>query len=287
MLSIRFEDIKSLLKPSLTNKLVIPISLLFLATTLSLGIYTKIRESDQHIEQEKEAWRMVSNTLVNSWKSTMLYTGSDNLARDQLSKEKTDRMLSLLITRNKKLRRINPESSPFSNSAIQDSVIKSGDSLSIIHDENGDRMLLTLIPVKAEAICVECHRKVNNHDIDLGEVMAVIELKTSLENVDRKISSDRNTVFAFLTIMSVLGIGFIHYHVVRVSREIKTLKGMIPMCANCKKVRKDDGYWTEVEKYLYDHTDVKTSHGICPECTKELYPDIYKQLHSGESSEED
>jgi PAS domain S-box-containing protein len=52
---------------------------------------------------------------------------------------------------------------------------------------------------------------------------------------------------------------------------IKRLKGLIPICASCKKVRDDEGYWHQVEIYLEDHSDADISHGICPECARLLY----------------
>ncbi|MCK5098416.1 MAG: hypothetical protein KAR45_09960, partial [Desulfobacteraceae bacterium] len=55
--------------------------------------------------------------------------------------------------------------------------------------------------------------------------------------------------------------------------EIKTLKGIIPICASCKKIRDDKGYWNQVEKYIQQHSEAKFSHGICPECSDKLYGD--------------
>ncbi len=53
--------------------------------------------------------------------------------------------------------------------------------------------------------------------------------------------------------------------------EIKTLKGILPICTNCKKIRDDSGYWEMLEAYLQRHSDVSFSHGICPVCIEELY----------------
>ncbi len=55
------------------------------------------------------------------------------------------------------------------------------------------------------------------------------------------------------------------------SAKIKTLSGMLPICARCKKIRDDQGYWNQLENYLKEHTDAEFTHGICPECAKELY----------------
>ena len=56
--------------------------------------------------------------------------------------------------------------------------------------------------------------------------------------------------------------------------EIKTLQGIIPICSHCHKIRNDDQIWDRLETYLSENTDAKLSHGICPECLKEHYPDF-------------
>ena len=56
--------------------------------------------------------------------------------------------------------------------------------------------------------------------------------------------------------------------------KIKTLSGMLPICASCKKIRDDTGYWNQIEAYLLKHSEAEFSHGICPECAKKLYPGI-------------
>ncbi len=56
--------------------------------------------------------------------------------------------------------------------------------------------------------------------------------------------------------------------------EVKTLRGLIPLCANCKSIRDDNGYWKRLESYLADHSDAEFSHSICPDCAKKLYPHL-------------
>jgi len=56
--------------------------------------------------------------------------------------------------------------------------------------------------------------------------------------------------------------------------QIKTLRGLIPICANCKKIRDDAGYWNQIESYLEEKTDAQFTHGICPQCARILYPDL-------------
>ncbi len=60
--------------------------------------------------------------------------------------------------------------------------------------------------------------------------------------------------------------------------KIKTLKGLIPLCSQCKKIRDDDGFWKQVESYIEEHSDASVSHSLCPDCLKELYPDHWEQI---------
>jgi len=62
---------------------------------------------------------------------------------------------------------------------------------------------------------------------------------------------------------------------------IKTLRGLIPICAACKKIRDDTGYWNQLEGYLHTHTEAEFSHGICPECVRRLYPDLADEMELG------
>jgi len=59
---------------------------------------------------------------------------------------------------------------------------------------------------------------------------------------------------------------------------VKTLSGLIPICANCKKIRDDQGYWSDVELYISKHSEAEFSHGLCSECMEKLYPEQYARL---------
>lgn len=56
--------------------------------------------------------------------------------------------------------------------------------------------------------------------------------------------------------------------------QVKRLSGLLPICANCKKIRDDEGYWQDVAVYIREHSEADFTHGICPNCVKELYPDL-------------
>ncbi len=59
--------------------------------------------------------------------------------------------------------------------------------------------------------------------------------------------------------------------------EIKQLSGLLPICASCKKIRNDKGSWEQIEVYIGDRSDAEFTHGLCPECTKKIYPEFYKK----------
>ena len=58
---------------------------------------------------------------------------------------------------------------------------------------------------------------------------------------------------------------------------VKTLKGLLPICASCKRIRDDTGYWNQIEEYVREHTDAEFSHALCPDCAVKLYPDYFKK----------
>jgi PAS domain S-box-containing protein len=58
--------------------------------------------------------------------------------------------------------------------------------------------------------------------------------------------------------------------------EVKALSGLLPICASCKSIRDDQGYWQQIEAYIRDHSEAEFSHSVCPKCARKLYPEIYE-----------
>lgn len=56
--------------------------------------------------------------------------------------------------------------------------------------------------------------------------------------------------------------------------QVRQLSGLLPICASCKKIRDDKGYWNEVEGYLREHSEIEFTHSICPDCVRTLYPEL-------------
>ncbi len=73
--------------------------------------------------------------------------------------------------------------------------------------------------------------------------------------------------------------------------QVKTLSGLLPICAGCKQIRDDHGYWSQIESYISQHSDAQFSHGLCPDCAQKYFPEYQDQFddmpngidHAGES----
>ena len=66
---------------------------------------------------------------------------------------------------------------------------------------------------------------------------------------------------------------------------VKTLTGLLPICTSCKKIRDDQGYWTQIEIYIREHSEAEFTHGLCPDCVKKFYPvDILTRADGGTQS---
>lgn len=98
--------------------------------------------------------------------------------------------------------------------------------------------------------------------VEEGSVKGVL---VKIEDVTERILKERELRSAIESLQQAL-------------KEVKTLKGLLPICASCKKIRNDKGYWEQLETYIMEHTDAQFTHGICPECMERLYPEIYKKM---------
>jgi hypothetical protein len=68
----------------------------------------------------------------------------------------------------------------------------------------------------------------------------------------------------------------IHTKLKQALEEIRVLRGILPICSHCKKIRNDQGYWQQLESYISSHSEAEFSHGICPHCAKTLYPSVFQ-----------
>ncbi len=91
-----------------------------------------------------------------------------------------------------------------------------------------------------------------------------------------KVLTNRSLALFAIWVVTILSVQrrLLHEEKEAALMELKTLSGFLPICASCKKIRDDQGYWNQIESYIKEHSEADFSHGICPDCAKDLYPDI-------------
>ena len=147
-----------------------------------------------------------------------------------------------------------------------------------------NRVFRYMEPLKAEAECLSCHAE---QGYKVGEVRGGIGIAFPYTPFEQSIRSAERNAIATHAIFLAAALAILYYLGHRIMklagsleetrRQVRTLEGILPMCANCKKIRKeggkptDPGAWMPVDSYIADHSEAKFSHGICPECAKTLY----------------
>lgn len=83
----------------------------------------------------------------------------------------------------------------------------------------------------------------------------------------------RESLFETLLIAPI-GLATVYYSRLIVNK-LKFLEGFLPICASCKKIRDNEGNWQQLEAYIRDRSEAEFSHGICPDCARKLYPELF------------
>lgn len=81
-----------------------------------------------------------------------------------------------------------------------------------------------------------------------------------------------------IRIVVLIGLAVLVARTASLTREVKVLKGILPTCSGCKKIRIEDGSWIQMEAYIAEHSEAEFSHGLCSECAERLYPEYYKKM---------
>lgn len=148
----------------------------------------------------------------------------------------------------------------------------------------GNRVFRYMEPLKTEAPCLKCHEQ---QGYKVGDVRGGIGIAFPYAPFERSIRTDERRAIAThaLSLAAALAIlFFLGFRIMKLAgsleetqRQVRTLEGILPMCANCKKIRKegmaqtDPGAWIPVDSYITDRSEASISHGICPECMEKLY----------------
>lgn len=145
---------------------------------------------------------------------------------------------------------------------------------------NGSEMFRYMAPLKTEKECLTCHVEAGYRVGDIrGGISVEIPFGSYRSMITRAHASAvaRHALIWIPSVALILLLGFMLVGSVKKElaalSEVNTLKGFIPICSNCKKIRNDAGYWERLEKYIEEHTDAQMSHGLCPECSEKLYGD--------------
>ncbi len=138
-----------------------------------------------------------------------------------------------------------------------------------------------MAPLWTETSCLECHGKQGYKPGDLrGGISVSIPADRILSITNKNIWK---LDFIFFIMWLFGGLGICISYKITVSNmtklqnaldEIHTLRGILPICSYCKKIRTDSGAWEQIDVYIRNHSDVNFSHGICPDCMKKLFPDL-------------
>ncbi len=110
---------------------------------------------------------------------------------------------------------------------------------------------------------------VNQEGLAMGTLCA-------MDRKPRELSARQEKAMQALVrqVMALLEFRRVSLHLADALNHIKTLQGLLPICAWCKRVRDDEGYWDQVEAYLHKNTGVDFTHGICPECLEKMRPKV-------------
>ena len=152
----------------------------------------------------------------------------------------------------------------------------------------GDKVFRYMAPLFVEDSCLECHHEQGYAVGDLrGGISVTIQAEPILATQYQQIK------YLLVTYLLIWAMGLVGQFAARYQlniekeerekvidelqealTEVKTLSGLLPICASCKKIRDDSGYWNQIEEYFIDHSEFQFSHGLCPDCVTKIYPDF-------------
>ena len=162
-------------------------------------------------------------------------------------------------------------------------------------DLDGKKFMRLMIPFFVEESCMKCHAR---QGYKLGELRGGISISVNMEPLwehARKRILTISLTHALMWAMTLIMLLFGYRKFMAIERQrstlerdreklisrledslarVQTLSGMLPICASCKNVRNDKGYWERIEKYISERTAAEFTHGLCPECQKKLYPEL-------------
>lgn len=197
------------------------------------------------------------------------------------------------------LKPLNPQNAPYPWEAQALRGFEQGQKEASIRVEKEGRPFLRLMrPLPYEASCQACHAQ---QGYEVGQVRGGISVELPLEHILAAQRQQGNLLL--LTHAGLWGLGLaglvlawrglerrqqarlsaeqarekVLAQLRRALEQVDTLSGLLPICASCKRIRDDEGQWQVMESYISRHSRASFSHGICPRCAQQLYPDLAPQ----------
>ncbi len=133
------------------------------------------------------------------------------------------------------------------------------------------KYLRYMAPLLTEKSCLKCHALQGYKE---GDIRGGISIKIPFDTYENSISALNNRLVILHILFFIIGvivISSLGYMLLKNLQRITVLKGLLPICSNCKKIRDDQGYWEQVESYFETHSEVFFTHGICPDCSEKIY----------------
>jgi hypothetical protein len=204
------------------------------------------------------------------------------------------------ITRLTSLRPVNPQNAPddYERRALEALEQGADEVASLENDAAGDRVMRLVRPFVTEKTCLKCHERHGFKEGELRGAISVILPVGHLAAIQNNRISWLLFIHALLWLLGISGIGYAAFKMKSAERtravleqaretliaelkqslaDVKQLQGILPICSSCKKIRDDAGYWHQVDVYISRHTEADFSHGLCEECARKLYPELYQK----------
>lgn len=165
---------------------------------------------------------------------------------------------------------------------------------------SGKDVFRYMAPLVIETPCLDCHEVYGDKIDDMrGGISVTIDATPLVESSNREIRHAGLALFV-IWLVGIIGLsaGSRRLYLLDSEKnrvlvdlkeslaEVTRLSGLLPICCKCKKIRDDQGYWNQVERYIETRTQAKFSHGLCPDCAQVLYPEIYEEMKRRKSMEE-
>ena len=177
-----------------------------------------------------------------------------------------------------------------------------------VRSMQGEEFLRAIWPIRTEKSCLNCHAK---QGYRLGDIRGGISVSIPLDPILNTLHKTQLAIIfthSLLWLVVMVGLILVSRKLnrqiaarikaykdrqeaiqasMKAKKDAKELKGLLPICAKCKKIRDDQGYWNRLEEYISEHSAAEFSHGLCPKCAQELYPDILTEGKMKKDKEKD